>query len=465
MATPVSSLRASRAEPARAPPGALKLALMGLAGAAIEWYDFFLYATAAALVFPRVFFPSTLPPLIGVIASFSTFAVGFLARPIGAVLFGHVGDKTGRKTALVIALVTMGIATTLIGVLPTYHSAGVFSPLALVLLRVTQGLAVGGQWGGAILLATENAPDSRRGLYGSIVQASVPAGVVLANLALLIANGTTSPAAFLSYGWRIPFLLSFGLVILGIFIHYRVADTAAYRRLQAQASPAASPREQRRSPVLESIRLYPKMILLAAGAYVSTNLSFYILITYVVAYGTSTAGLHLPRATLLAAVLIANVASTPMLFLAGSLSDRFGRRRVYVTGVTLGAVWAFILFPLIETRSLLWITVAIFLGASLNSLSYGPLAAMFTELFDTAVRYSAASLAYQIGAILGGGFAPMIATALYARFHSNIGVSAYIAGACAVSLVCASLLREAPAADPDPVAVHPPKPAVGIVPT
>jgi MFS family permease len=464
MATALSHSPIPGADPVRAPWGAFKLALMGLAGAAIEWYDFFLYATAAALVFPTIFFPSTMPPLVGVIASFSTFAVGFVARPIGAVLFGHIGDKSGRKTALVIALITMGIATTLIGVLPSYRAAGMFSPLALVVLRITQGLAVGGQWGGAILLATENAPGSRRGLYGSIVQASVPAGVVLANLALLIANGATSPEAFMTYGWRIPFLLSFVLVVLGVFIHYRVADTAAFRQLQAQAPPAAPMREKRRSPVLESIRLHPKMILLAAGAYVSTNLSFYVLITYVVAYGTSTAGLHLPRSTLLAAVLIANVAASPTLFLAGRLSDRFGRRRLLVTGVALGGLWAFVLFPLVDTRSLPWITVAVYMGLSFNSLSYGPLAAMFTELFATRVRYSAASLAYQMGAILGGGFAPMIATGLYARFHSNLGVSAYVAAACAVSVICASRLTQAHAADLDPVVGPPAKPA-GILPT
>jgi len=438
---------------------ALKLALTGLAGSSIEWYDFFLYATAAALVFPTVFFSSTLPPLIALIASFSTFAVGFLARPIGAVVFGHIGDRLGRKAALVGALIVMGTATSLIGALPTYRAAGGFSPLVLVLLRVTQGLAVGGQWGGSMLLATENAPPTRRGLYGSIAQAGVPVGVVLANLAFLGANGAMSPEAFMSYGWRIPFLLSIAFVGVGILIQLRMEDTSPFRRLQESRLRDQPPRDSapasaaapmaRSSPVFEAIRLHPRMMLLAAGAYVSTNLSFYILITYVVSYGTSIAGLHLPRSTVLAAVLVANAAVIPILFLAGSLSDRYGRRRVFMTGVALTGVWSFILFPLIETRSFVWIATAELIGACFNALTYGPMAAMFAELFSTRVRCSAVSLAYQLGAIVGGGLAPIIATSLYARYHSNVGVSIYVSSACVFSLCCVHMLKETRGADLD----------------
>jgi len=460
----MNTVRVVRTDPAardQAPaqgPAALRFALLGLAGASIEWYDFFLYATAAALVFPTLFFPATLPPFVALIASFSTFAVGFLARPFGAVLFGHMGDRVGRKATLALAMIMMGAATMTIGLLPSYHSAGVFSPLALVLLRLTQGLAIGGQWGGAILIATESAPKSRRGLYGSIAQAGVPVGVVVANLAFLAANAAMSSEAFMAYGWRIPFLLSIALVGLGIFVHFRVDDTVAFRRLRRSGPPPVDPRADTSavdaparaarpvnagpSPVLEAFRLYPRLLLVAAGAYVSTNLTFYILITYVVAYGTSVAGLQLSRGTMLAAVLISSVAMTFVLFVAGTISDRYGRRRIFMAGVALMSVWAFILFPLIEMRSFLWITVAISVGLCLQALTYGPLAAMFAELFSTRVRYSAVSLAYQIAAIVGGGLAPIIATSLYARYHSNIWISVYIASACLMSLTFASMLKE-----------------------
>jgi MFS family permease len=326
----------------------------------------------------------------------------------------------------------------------------------LVALRLMQGLAVGGQWGGAILLATENAPKSRRGLYGSIAQAGVPVGVVLANLAFLAANGAMSAESFMSFGWRIPFLLSVFLVGLGLYIHFRVEETPAFRQLrQSAASRADVPGRNaaaelaRVSPIIEALQRHPRLILLAAGAYMSTNLSFYILITYIVSYGTGSVGLHLSRGTMLSAVLVANAVSTPVLFLAGRLSDRYGRRLIFMTGVSLAALWAFALFPLVETRSWPWITVAILVGLSLNSLCYGPMAAMFTELFSTGIRCSGVSLAYQLGAIVGGGLAPIVATALFARYHSNLWVSFYMASACGISLICANRLTDVHDTDPD----------------
>jgi MFS family permease len=428
---------------------ALKLALISLAGASVEYYDFLLYGTAAALVFPAIFFPATLPPFIGLMASFSTFGVAFLARPVGAVLFGHMGDRMGRKAAFALALCIMGTATMLIGFLPSYHTAGIFSPIGLVLLRLTQGFALGCQWGGSVLIATESAPRLRRGLYGSFPQAGIPLGALLATSAFLVVDRAMSSSGFIAYGWRIPFLLSILLVGLGAFIHLRVEDTAAFRKWQQTKSSApdapecaVKPMRSASSPVLEAWRLYPRLILVAAGSYYSSVLAFYILSTYVLAYATSAAGLHLPRSTMLTAGLLAHVIGLPAMVVAGAFSDRYGRRRIFMTGVALVGIWVFLLFPMIETRSLLWIIVAHFIGAVLLPLAAAPQAAMFAELFSTAVRYSAVSLAYQIAAIAGGGLTPIIATGLYARYHSNIWVSVYVACACAVSFVCVKMLRE-----------------------
>jgi MFS family permease len=379
--------------------------MMGLAGASIEWYDFLLYGTAAALVFPTLFFPATLSPFVAQIASFSTFAVGLVARPFGAVLFGHMGDTVGRKKTLAAALVLMGVATTFIALLPTYRTAGVFAPLALIFLRLLQGLAVGGQWGGATLLATESAPPAKRGFYGSIAQCGVGVGVVLANVAFLAASSATSTEAFLAYGWRIPFLLSVGLIGLAMYLHFRVDDTAAF--LQAQSltkrtpvatttaiAAGAAPPSKRPLPVMDALRRYPGRICLAAAVAAPTTLAFYVAITYVVAYGTSASGLQLPRSVLLGAVMLSGAVALPMAPLSGLLSDRFGRRRVMTVGMTLMAAWAFVLFALIETRSFLWIFVALTGAAATNNMMYGPLAALFAEHFETRVRYSAISLAY-----------------------------------------------------------------------
>jgi metabolite-proton symporter len=409
-----------------------RVALVSLAGTSIEWYDFFLYGTAAALVFPSLFFPATLPPLVALIASFSTFAVGFIARPIGAVIFGHFGDRAGRKAALVVALLTMGIATTLIGCLPSYAAAGILAPVLLIVLRFVQGLAIGGQWGGAMLLVTESAPAGKRGFYGSFAQAGVPVGVVLANLAFLISSRSTSAEQFAAWGWRLPFLLSIALVGLALFVKFRIADSVAFR--------SARPTVQR-SPIIEACRRHPRQIVLAAGTFIASNLIFYIMITFVLAY-EGAAGLGLSRTAMLTAVLISMGVMLPSLFLFGALSDRFGRRRVYMAGTVLTGLWAFALFPLIDTGSLAWTAFALCVGHFFGAMMYGPQAALFAELFDTNVRYSGASLGYQSGAIFGGALAPIIATSLFARSHDSLGISVYIALACTVSFVAAAMLKE-----------------------
>ncbi|MCZ6619684.1 MAG: MFS transporter, partial [Gammaproteobacteria bacterium] len=422
--------------------------LTSLAGTSIEWFDFFIYATAAALVFPTVFFSEDMPRNLSLIASFTTFAVGFLARPIGGIVFGHYGDRVGRKKTLVTALLMMGVATTLIGVLPTYATAGVLAPVMLVLLRFVQGLAVGGQWGGAMLLVTENAPPNRRGYYGAFAQAGAPVGLILANLAFLITTQSVSDEAFMTWGWRIPFLSSVLLIGLSLYVQLRLEDTPAFRELQAlKEVTAESTAPVRRSPVLEAIATYPKQIMLAAGAFLAAQVTFYILITFVVSYATSPSGLDLPRSTILTAVLISSFVQIPVLFIAASLSDKYGRRGIYMLGAALLGVWAFFLFPLIDTGSFLLITVAVCGGQVFIAMMYGPQAALLTELFSTHVRYSGASLGYQIGAILGGALAPIIATAIYATYESAIGISIYIAIACALTLLSVLLLSETYKAD------------------
>jgi MFS family permease len=420
---------------------ALKLSLMGLAGASIEWYDFLLYGTAAALVFPTLFFPATMPPFVALMASFSTFAVGFIARPFGGVLFGHLGDRVGRKRALVAALILMGLATTMVSFLPSYRTAGVFSPLALLVLRLAQGLAIGGQWGGATLLATESAPKSRRGLYGSIAQAGVFMGVLLANVAVLLASALTTPQFFMSYGWRFPFLFSVILIGLGLFVHFRVEETAAFLQLQKPARETPETKHSR-SPLLDALRTSPGRILLGAGVLLPLHAVFYVVVTYAVAYGTSPSGLQLPRTTMLGGILIAQLVATPVSVLAGALSDRIGRRRVIMTGIAMMGLCGLVFFPLIETRASVWIVVALTMATSCNAVAYGPLGTMFAELFVTRMRYSAMSLSYQLGAIIGGGFVPIVATALYARFHTNLWIGLYILLTSVVSLICLHSLQE-----------------------
>lgn len=412
----------------------LKVAVMASAAAAVEWYDFFIYGTAAALVFPHLFFPADLPPLVAQIASFSTFAVGFVARPLGGMLFGHYGDIHGRKRALVVAMMVMGLSTTLIGLLPGYASIGVAAPLLLVAMRFAQGLAVGGQWGGAALLAIESAPADRRGLYGSFVQIGVPVGVVLANSVFLLVSALPSDGAFLSWGWRIGFVVSIALIFIGLALHVGVQEPAA-------ATPAATPAPgevRRRSPIAEAARSHWREILLAGGAFVANNTCFYVAITYAVAYGATTVGID--RDILLFAVMAGSVIMVPVLLGCGALSDRFGRRGVFLAGAVLSGVWAFLIFPLLESASPMAVFVAITIQLLFISMMYGPQAALFAELFPKSVRYSGASLGYQIGSVVGGGFAPIIATALYARYGSSLSISIYLAAMCAISFVSVVIL-------------------------
>lgn len=411
-----------------------KVALTAGAGATIEWYDFFVYGTAAALVFPKIFFPADLPPLVAQLAAFSTFAVGFIARPFGGVVFGHFGDLLGRKKALLTALLTMGIATTLIGFLPTYAVAGVFSPLLLVLLRFVQGIAVGGQWGGAALMAIESAPDGKRGFFGSFVQIGVPLGVVLANVVFFLVIAVSPPGALESWGWRIPFILSIALVFIGIYIQTRLEESVEFE----QATKDAEPAQKQRSPILQVLSHHPKKIVLAGGAFIASNTCFYAAITYAVAYGDSV--LHLPRNVMLACVVAASVVMVPSLLFFGSLSDRWGRRGLFMAGAALTGLWSFAFFPLLETLSYPMVLLALTVELVCLSVMYGPQAALFAELFPVEVRYSGASLGYQLGAVIGGGFAPIVATALFAEYGSTFPISLFLFGVCMISLICTYFL-------------------------
>ena len=418
-----------------------RVALTSLAGTSIEWYDFFLYATAAAVIFPIAFFPQE-DPTTALLISFSSLAVGFLARPLGGIVFGHFGDRIGRKRTLVVALMMMGVTTTLIGFLPTYASIGVAAPILLVLLRFVQGLAIGGQWGGAMLLVTESAPADQRGWYGAYAQAGAPLGVVLANLAFIGVSSSMSDEAFMDWGWRLPFIASIVLIGISMYIQLKIEDTEAFRSLRdAQAATDKPAETVKRSPVIEAIRKYPKRIMLAAGAFLSVQVTFYILIAFVISYGMQSPDLMLSKDLMLTAVLVAAAIMVPTQFYFSGLSDKIGRKNVYRWGAILTGAWGFALFPLIDTGNPLFICLAITMGLLFLGMQYGPQAAYFTELFSTEVRYSGASLGYQLGAIIGGALAPTIAVLLWDSF-GIFYVSVYIAIAALLTLWSLSHLEE-----------------------
>ncbi len=417
-----------------------KVALTSLAGTSIEWYDFFLYGAAAALVFPTAVF-GEIPESTALILSLLTFAAGFIARPIGGIIFGHYGDKVGRKKTLVAALMLMGIASTLIGLLPTYAMIGVTAPILLTTLRFAQGLAIGGQWGGAMLLVTESAPSNKRGYYGAFAQAGAPIGVILANLAFIATSALLPDEAFMSWGWRIPFLASAILIGISMYIQLTMEDTKAFRELQNHQKSIGSNenREIKKSPVLEALIKYPKRIALAAGAFLSIQVTFYILVAFLLAYGVTSADMS--RDDMLSAVLIGSAIMVPVQFMFSSYSDRNGRKGIFMTGAILTAIWAFAIFPLVDTGNFWLIVLAVTFGLSFLAMMYGPQAAFFTELFSTEVRYSGATLGYQLGAIAGGAFAPTIAAKLWTDFDI-FWVSVYIAIASILTLLSVMSLTE-----------------------
>ncbi|MFC9898478.1 MFS transporter [Nocardia sp. NPDC127579] len=415
-----------------------RLMAAGLVGSSIEWYDFFIYGTAAALVFGKLFFPDA-SPLMGTLLSFSTFWAGFIARPIGGIVFGHIGDKFGRKPALVACLTLVAVATCAIGLLPTAAAVGGLAPILLVTLRFVQGIAVGGQWGGITLLLTETTEPHRRGRAGTFGQMGVPFGLLLGTGAFLLVGHFVTGPDFLSWGWRVPFLASALLFPVVLFIQLRIEDSPEFRRLQHRAADAAATVAQ--APILEAVRGHWKRILLGSGLLFSSNAVAYIGMAGVLDYGVRDLGLA--RDDLLMISLAGAAAGIVVIYLAGSLSDRIGRRPLLLTGAILMTAWAFPYFWLVNTGSLTAILVANLVGGSFaSSVVYGPLAAYLSELFEPRIRYSGVTLAYQLASILISGGTPFLMTALLAATGGTTAVSAFLVAMGLCTLACAWALPE-----------------------
>ena len=408
------------------------VAFASLIGTTIEWYDFFLYGTAAALVFNQLFFP-TFDPLTGTLASFGTYAVGFVARPIGGIIIGHYGDRIGRKSMLVLTLVVMGVATFLIGLLPTYEHIGPWAAVALVVLRIAQGFGVGGEWGGAVLMAVEHAPRGSRGFYGSWPQIGVPAGLLLST-AVFTMFSWLPEEQFLSWGWRVPFLVSIVLVAVGLMIRMRILETPTFERIKSQAAAA-------RQPIIEVIRRYPKQVLLAMGARFAENGAFYIFSVFVLTYATQRA--MIDRQLVLNGILIGAAVELVAIPFFGALSDRLGRRPVYLFGAVMTAVLAFPLFAALDSGSGVLIAVALTAAFTLShGAMYAPQAAFMSEMFDARVRYSGASLGAQLASVFAGGLAPFIGTGLLQAGYGRGAVTLYVVALAVVTLVAVFIATE-----------------------
>ena len=409
-----------------------RVVIASFIGTTIEWYDFFLYGTAAALVFNKLFFPN-FDALAGTMAAFATYAVGFFARPLGGIVFGHYGDKIGRKSMLVTTLMLMGVATVLIGLLPTYEQIGVAAPILLVTLRFVQGFGVGGEWGGAVLMAVEHGHEGRRGFHASWVQAGVPVGLLLANGVFHLAS-SMDEKAFLAWGWRIPFLLGILLLGVGMFIRLKIMESPIFTEAKA-ADPGP------KVPILAVLRDHPRNVLLAMGARFAENAFFYIFTVLVLSYGSQQLGME--KGTLLKAVFIGSAVQLFAIPYFGALSDKLGRRPVYLGGALFLTVFAFPFFWMLETRQTGLVVAAVVIGLVGHAAMYGPQAAFFSELFGTRVRYSGASLGYQLASPLAGGLAPLIATVLLERSGGQPWpVAVYLIGMAVITLISVWLVEE-----------------------
>ena len=417
-----------------------RLAAAAVFATTLEWFDFLIYATAAALVLGHQFFPSV-SPVAGTLASFATFAVGFVARPLGGIIAGHVGDRFGRKPPLVAAMLVMGLATFAIGVLPGYATIGVWAPILLVVARLVQGLGVGAQWGGAALLLTEHAPIERRGFYGSLVQTGAIFGAVAGNIFFLVLTTVLSDQQFTSWGWRVPFLSGLLLVLIGIYVQLKIEDTPVFRDLQQRSAESKRVAGLSKAPLQEAIRRYWKEILQAAGAFFVVNATFYILISGMLDYATKTVGMS--RTEILLCVMAAGLTQVVSMPFFGALTDRMGsRKKLYLTGTVLMAAFAFPMFWMVDTGSLPLVFLALLIGFTIHATMYGPQATLYAEMFPADVRYSGASLGYQFASVFAGGLAPFIMTALLAATGSSWSVSLYIIAGAAVTFVAVATINE-----------------------
>lgn len=428
---PAASSPASSAQQA-APNDMKKIAVASVIGTTVEWYDLFVFATASALVFNKVFFPGFVP-LIGTLLAFGTFASAYLARIAGAALFGHFGDRLGRKSMLLVSLLLMGVATFAIGLLPDFGVIGIWAPILLLTLRIVQGLALGGEWGGAVLMAVEHAPANKRGLYGSWVQIGVPAGTLIANLAFLVTSSLLSPAALLSWGWRVPFLASALLVGVGLYIRLNMSETPTFEKVKAAAA-------QVKLPLADVLSRYGKQVLLGGIATMSTGTSFNLIVAFGLTYGTQTLGFS--RNAMLSIALISCALCIVMLPLFGRLSDVIGRKPVIIGGIIAEALFAFPLFWLLDTRDFSFALLGYVLMMSAFAANYGPIATFLAELFGTEVRYSGLSVSYMLSGLLGSAATPIITTALLSATGRGSSIAWYMIGSAIISAIALVMLTE-----------------------
>ena len=416
--------------------GLRKVVVASMAGTVVEWYEFFLYGTAATLVFNKVFFAKGTSDLDAILAAFVTYAVGFAARPLGGVVFGHFGDKYGRKKLLQFSILLVGAATFLMGCLPTFAQIGYWAPALLVVLRFIQGFAVGGEWGGAVLLVAEHSPDPKRGFWSSWPQAGVPVGNMLATVVLLALTATLTEASFLSWGWRIAFWLSAVVVLVGYYIRTKVSDAPIFVEAQQEAEQIKAGSYG----VVEVLRRYPRGVFTAMGLRVAENIMYYLVVTFSITY--LKVQVHADTSDILWWLLVAHFVHFIVIPQVGRLSDRFGRRPVYLVGAIGAGAWGFFAFPMMSSGRYQLIMAAIIIGLVIHALMYAPQPAMMAEMFPTRMRYSGVSLGYQVTAIFAGSLAPIIAVKLLEVYRSPLPIAIYLAGAAGITLIALAFTRE-----------------------